>query len=116
MSTAIVWFRQDLRLADNPALAAAVDSGARVVPVWIDEPAERGAARIGAAARVWLHHSLLALSEDLAAHGVPLLLACGDALPLLESLVSTTGAEALYWNRRYAVSYTHLTLPTICSV
>lgn len=101
MSTAIVWLRQDLRLADNPALHAAVASGARVVPVWIDEPVERGASQIGAAARVWLHHSLIALGKHLKQHKLPLLLAQGDALPTLEALVTATGATALYWNRRY---------------
>ncbi len=101
MSTAIVWIRQDIRLADNPALAAAVRSGARVVPIWIDEPTERGASAIGAAARVWLHHSLGLLSDALAERGVPLLFAQGDALTVLERLVKATDASAIYWNRRY---------------
>lgn len=101
MSVAIVWFRQDLRLADNPALCAALDAGATVIPVWIDEPAERGAAAIGAACRVWLHHSLRCLSDDLAARGSQLLLARGNALPILEALVTATNASGVYWNRRY---------------
>lgn len=101
MNTTVVWLRQDLRLADNPALASAVASGDRVIPVWIDEPIARGASRIGAAARVWLHHSLTALSQSLAEVGVSLLLARGDAKPLLSALVAASGATSIQWNRRY---------------
>lgn len=38
----IVWFRQDLRLADNPALNAAAESGAPVVPVHVLDDAGAG--------------------------------------------------------------------------
>ena len=66
MST-LVWFRQDLRIADNPALIAAVEARAPVIPVFIHAPAEEGAWPPGGAARWWLHHSLKKLHEDLAA-------------------------------------------------
>jgi deoxyribodipyrimidine photo-lyase len=101
MSIAIVWFRQDLRLADNPALRAALDSGSRVLPIWIDEPGERNASAIGAACRVWLHHSLERLGNELAARGSQLVFAQGEALPILESLIESIAATGLYWNRRY---------------
>ncbi len=101
MTVAIVWFRQDLRLADNPALHAALASGAQVLPIWIDEPGDRNAAAIGEACRVWTHHSLQRLGKALEARGSQLVLARGEALPILESLVEATGATGLYWNRRY---------------
>ena len=61
----LVWFRQDLRLGDNPALAAAVAMQAPVVPVYILDDVNAGDFRQGAASRWWLHHSLTALNQDL---------------------------------------------------
>ena len=61
----ILWFRRDLRLSDQPALAAAVESGAPISPLYIlddDTPKHR---KMGAASRWWLHHSLKALDADL---------------------------------------------------
>lgn len=91
--TTIVWFRQDLRLADNPALAHAAARGA-VVPVYIlDEKAQP----VGAAGRWWLHHSLRSLADDLGG----LVLLRGDPADLLPGLIAGTGAQAVYWNRCY---------------
>ena len=64
--TAILWLRRDLRLADNPALAAALARCERVVPVYIHAPDEEAPWEPGGAARWWLHHSLTALAADLA--------------------------------------------------
>ena len=61
----IAWFRQDLRLADNPALAAAAKTGAPIVPVYILDDAHAGDWKMGAASRWWLHRSLEALDESL---------------------------------------------------
>jgi deoxyribodipyrimidine photo-lyase len=97
----IVWFRQDLRLADNPALAAAVDSGRPVLPLFVLDDETPGAWRPGGASRWWLHHSLAALADDLAARGAPLLLRQGRADAVLPELVSGTGAGAVLWNRCY---------------
>ncbi|WP_040848613.1 deoxyribodipyrimidine photo-lyase, partial [Nitrospirillum viridazoti] len=58
----IVWFRQDLRLADNPALGHAAQSGRSVVPVYILDDHTPGPWAPGGASRWWLHHSLAALS------------------------------------------------------
>ena len=67
--TALVWFRQDLRLADNPALSAAVAAGARIVPVYVWSPEEEGGWAPGAASRWWLHQSLQALDASLRERG-----------------------------------------------
>ena len=67
----ILWFRQDLRLADNPALDHAMRTGRPLIPVYIldDGPAVR---RIGAASRWWLEGSLHALAADLGRRGAGL--------------------------------------------
>jgi len=100
-STAIVWFRRDLRLTDNPALHLALQRHERVVPVYIaDFEAERPWAP-GAASRWWLHHSLARLEGALVERGVSLVLRQGDSLQALRTLIRETGAEAVYWNRLY---------------
>ena len=71
MKPSIVWFRDDLRVADNPALRAAVDDGAAVALYVLDEESP-GIRPHGGAARWWLHHSLTALREELDELGVPL--------------------------------------------
>ena len=98
---AIVWFRDDLRLSDNPALAAAAASGAPLVAFYGLDDAAMGEWRLGAASRWWLHHSLTSLAADLAARGVPLVLRRGPADVALFSLLSETKARSVYWNRLY---------------
>ena len=97
----IVWFRQDLRLKDNPALHAAVESGQPVIPVYIWSPEEEGEWAPGAASRWWLQQSLEALGKDLKSHGSRLILARGRALPVLKKLAAASGAAAVHWNKRY---------------
>lgn len=99
-SPVILWFRQDLRLADNPALDKAIASGRPVVPVYIldDGPAVRG---IGAASRWWLHSSLRALDAALRERGARLLLRRGDSEAELRRLIGETGAETVFMNRRF---------------
>jgi len=111
--TAIVWLRQDLRLADNPALHAAAGFD-RVVPLWIDEtPAadEQGREHVpGAASRAWTHRSLQSLSQALGSAGTDLLLARGEPSSVLERLIDALGTASdtapddevrVFWNRRY---------------
>ncbi len=98
---AVVWFRQDLRLCDNPALSTAAAAGAPLIALYVlDEPA-MGAWRLGGASRWWLHHSLASLARDLAALGLQLTLRRGAADLALEGLVEQTGATAVHWNRLY---------------
>ncbi len=92
----IVWFRQDLRLSDHPALQAAVATGRPVVPVFILEPAAGQAWAPGGATRWWLHHSLHALGESLAHCGARLVLRRGAAVAVLAALVAETGAETVF--------------------
>ena len=97
----IVWLRRDLRLADQAAIAAAVASGAPVIPVYIlddDTPKHR---KMGAASRWWLHHSLTALDADLRALGSRLILRAGKSHEVLCALAEETGASAIHCMRHY---------------
>jgi deoxyribodipyrimidine photo-lyase len=96
--TTLVWFRQDLRIEDNPALAEAAKRG-RVLPVFILEtPAQSGESHpMGGASRWWLHHSLAALKTDLPG----LVLLRGSARHLIPDLAKQHGVDAVYWNRCY---------------
>ena len=97
----LLWFRQDLRLADNRAVAAALDGGGPVVPVFILDDETPGPWRPGGASRWWLRHSLARLAEALAARGSRLILARGPAGPVLDRLIAATGAGRVVWTRCY---------------
>ena len=96
----IVWFRNDLRLADNPAVSAARERGKPILCVFVLER-DKGLRPHGAASRWWLHHSLMALSADLEKAGATLSLFDGTAADILPALVTSAKAGALYFNRRY---------------
>ncbi len=99
--TVIHWFRQDLRLEDNPALTAAVASGASVIPLYILDDETPGQWRPGGAGRWWLHHSLAALDAGLRERGSRLVLRRGVAAGVLPQLVAETGASAVTFTRAY---------------
>lgn len=97
----IVWFRQDLRLTDNPALLAARDSGQPVLPVYVLDLEAPGGWAPGPASLWWLHHSLESLSGALEDVGARLWLKKGKADEVIPALAKETKASAVYWNRRY---------------
>ena len=97
MSLVIHWFRQDLRLADNPALTEAARAG-QVLPVYILDDEAAGDWAMGGASRWWLHRSLEALNDSL---GRRLRVMRGGADRLLPKLAKEVGADAVYWNRCY---------------
>ncbi|WP_341894084.1 deoxyribodipyrimidine photo-lyase [Ferrovibrio terrae] len=100
-SPVIVWFRQDLRLNDNPALAQAAAAGAAVIPLFILDTGAT-AWRMGGATRWWLHHSLDRLAADLQQrYGMTLVLRRGDPATVLRTILGETGAQAVHWNRCY---------------
>lgn len=96
----ILWFRQDLRLADNPALVHAVESGRPVLPVFILDrnPVLRPT---GAASLWWLDKSLRALDASLRDRGSRLILRRGDSEAELRRLIDETGADAVFMNRLF---------------
>ncbi len=101
MSTALLWFRRDLRLDDHPALQSALRAGHRIVPVYVHAPEEEAPWAPGGASLAWLRRSLAAFDGALRSHGSRLILRAGPSLDALERLVEETGAEAVYWSRRY---------------
>ncbi|MCY3600105.1 MAG: deoxyribodipyrimidine photo-lyase [Gemmatimonadetes bacterium] len=97
----VVWFRRDLRIHDNPALAAAAGLERPVVPLFVLDEESSGVRALGGASRWWLHQSLHALSGDLAGLGLSLCLRRGPATDVLPELVRETGAARVVWNRCY---------------
>jgi len=97
----LVWFRNDLRLADHPALRAALEQPGPVIPVYILEEDPDNGWSPGAASRYWLYRSLAALGEQLESCGSRLLLRKGDPVKVIKKLAGETKARGIYWNRRY---------------
>jgi deoxyribodipyrimidine photo-lyase len=96
----LLWFRDDLRLADNRTVDAAARSGTPVVPVFVlDE--ESGLRPRGGASRWWLHGSLDALGQSLRARGSRLTLRRGAAETVLPALAGESGAAAVLWARSW---------------
>ena len=96
MQPVILWFRRNLRVADNSALLAAVESGRPIIPVYITDDQDRGTA-----SRWWLHYSLLSLDRELRARGAALVLRSGSPPVVLDELSRECGASAVYFARRY---------------
>lgn len=100
MST-LVWFRDDLRLADNPALLTAVERGEPVVALYVLDEQSPGIRPLGGAARWWLHHSLESLDRMLRERGGALVLRRGPAADVVPAVAAEAGATGVCWNRRY---------------
>jgi len=95
MKPVLLWFRRNLRLADNAALLAAARTRQPVIPVYIVDEQD-----IGTASRWWLHHSLASLDRDLRQLGAPLILRRGSPVDVLRDLAEETDAEELYYATR----------------
>jgi len=118
--TALVLFRNDLRLHDNPALAYALSRGKKILALYIyedhfDYGDEDSFQKLGAATKLWLNDSLCRLSEDLAALGSRLLICKGKQLEVISKILSILNLGGLadisvYWNRRYEPH--HISLDT----
>lgn len=100
-SPILIWFRQDLRLGDHPALHEAHQTQRPIIPVYIWSEGEEQPWSRGGASRWWLWKSLQSLDKDLRRIGSRLILRQGRALPELENLIRETDADTVYWNRRY---------------
>ncbi|NIS90663.1 MAG: deoxyribodipyrimidine photo-lyase [Woeseiaceae bacterium] len=96
MRPVLYWFRRDLRLADNRALSAAVETGSPVIPVYIVDSQD-----VGGASRWWLHNSLDALGREIKSRGGELVLREGSPERHLLELKEETGALAVYCQERY---------------
>ncbi|MCZ8099919.1 MAG: deoxyribodipyrimidine photo-lyase [Burkholderiales bacterium] len=100
-SPVIVWLRNDLRLADNPAVAEAARLGVPFVGLYVLDEDSEGLRPMGGASRWWLHHALAALAADVADLGGILLLTRGPARAVMARTVAALAPAAVLWNRRY---------------
>ena len=91
----LVWFRQDLRINDNPALYNALNQD-EVLPIFIYD--NTNSQHIGEASKVWLHYSLQSLNKSL---GNKLSCYCGDPITIIKYLIKTYDIQSVYWNRCY---------------
>ena len=98
---ALVWFRQDLRLAGNLALEKAVARHGTVLPVFIWAPEEESPWSPGSASRWWLHQSLNELQASLAKRGSKLVIRRGPTAEALLTLAAESGATSVFWTRCY---------------
>lgn len=103
----VVWFRDDQRLTDNPALSYAASSGHPVACVYVYDPKPQNGRPLGAAARWWLHESLRELHAGLASLGAGLVLLTGAQSEVIEAFASTVNAIEVCWNQRYAAAQRH---------
>ena len=99
--TALIWFRDDLRLADHAALSALADDPDGVVALFVFDEESDETRALGGATKWWLHHSLTRLQASLEQHGVPLVLRRGPAEEIVPAVVREAGADRVAWNRRY---------------
>ncbi|CAN7327805.1 cryptochrome/photolyase family protein [Aminobacter sp. LjRoot7] len=97
----LVWLRDDLRLADNPALNAAIAQGGSVAALYVLEQSP-GSRPLGGAASWWLYKSLASLERSLAAAGIELLVETGDPQEIVLVTSRLLGVTSVFWNRRYA--------------
>lgn len=98
--TVIYWFRQDLRLADLPALMAAASAG-KVIPCFILDHQAAGEWAPGQASRWWLHQSLVSLGKSLSNLGSGLVVRSGATAEVLAELAAETNASTVYCSRTY---------------
>ncbi|MFC3693640.1 cryptochrome/photolyase family protein [Chenggangzhangella methanolivorans] len=100
-SGALVWLREDLRLADNPALAAAIKAGGPVTALYVHDEETAAMRPLGGASRWWLARSLKSLAKDCEAIGLPFAVRCGKTEEVIREAVDEAGVGSAFWNRRY---------------
>ncbi|NRB00614.1 MAG: deoxyribodipyrimidine photo-lyase, partial [Rhodobacteraceae bacterium] len=105
MGLSVFWFKRDLRVEDNPALAAAAARGP-VVPVYVIEPEYWAQAEASERQFGFLLETLGALDEALKALGCGLVVRVGDAVDALAGVVREVGAGAIYASEETGTSWT----------
>lgn len=101
---ALVCFRNDFRLLDNPALYEAVRLKKQVIPVFIYDPSASEDWDLGGASKWWLHQSIKDIQKQIASLGGRLILRKGSTASIMRELVESTQASSVFWNRRYLLS------------
>ena len=97
----LVWFRDDLRISDNPALNEAAETGRTLLCIYVLDQESPDIRPLGGAAKWWLANSLRALAQSIASRGGTLILRQGKALDIIPLIARQIGASAVHWNRRY---------------
>jgi len=97
----VIWFRQDLRIEDQPILSKAIDRGVPIIPLYIWSPEDAGKWSVGAAGKWWLHHSLTCLQSGLSELGLTLIIRQENPLKTLLDIIEETNAKTVLWNRCY---------------
>jgi deoxyribodipyrimidine photo-lyase len=100
----VVWFRDDLRLCDNPAINAAAKTGRKIICIFVHDEQSNKVRALGGAARWWLHGALQELDNDLRTRGGHLSIHRGAASTVVPQLAANSNAAAVYWNRRYGAA------------
>lgn len=101
---ALVWMRDDLRVADNPALSAGIEQGGAVVALFVLDEISESIRPLGGASRWWLHESLRSLTHALGELNIPLVLRRGSATEIVSQVATEARAQAVFWNRRYGAA------------
>ena len=97
----LLWLRRDFRLADHPALTAAVETGSPIIPVVINDEVMSS---LGAAAGWRMAEAIAHFDTRLSVLGSKLVLRSGNAVEVLRQLAAETGAQSVYWSRWYEPS------------
>lgn len=98
----ILWFRQDLRVNDNPALNAAIENSREVIAVYILDEQSKNYRKLGGASKVWLHYALDDLKKNLKEkYNINLVFKIGKSVYVLEKLFTESKAEKLFFNHCY---------------
>ncbi|MBL7661687.1 deoxyribodipyrimidine photo-lyase [bacterium] len=98
---ALVWFRRDLRVDDNPALSHAIANSETIIPIFIWDKQSSTDWALGAAAKWWLHHALDRLDSELKSLDSKLNYLIGRPQEIIQALIGQHKIDAVYWNRRY---------------
>ncbi|MDP3533254.1 MAG: deoxyribodipyrimidine photo-lyase [Alphaproteobacteria bacterium] len=98
---ALFWFRDDLRLQDNPGLFKAINQADRLILIYILDETTPSSEQLGGASKWWLHQSLQKLQQDLEQKGQRLILKKGNPTEILNKLVHDQKIESVFWNRSY---------------
>ncbi len=98
---AVIWFRNDLRLFDNPALHFAHKSGKSLLFLYIHSQKKGDTWEIGSSSRFWLYHSLKELQKEIRKIKGKLIIREGDSATVLSQIFQETDASSIYWNAQY---------------
>ena len=93
----IHWFRQDLRLRENPSLLSLSKKVDQIIPIYILDLNQR----IGSTSKWWLEKSLISLYDSIQKHNGKLNIFAGDPEKIISSILKNSNVKYVSWNRLY---------------